>query len=99
MSALIPTLGGQAKLPALLVEALLIGGPRDGARLQVAEQIDVIRVTCDMIETYHRVPFGLSDSVKRGEFVLYLHSSIKMDVFDVVQRLFTGYRNPIMGEI
>lgn len=99
MSALIPTPGGQAKLPARLVEALLIGGPRDGTRLQVAEQIDVVHVTCDMNEMYHRVPFGLSDGVQRGEFVLYLHSSIKMDVFDVVQRLFTGYRNPSMEEI
>lgn len=46
------------------------------------------------IERYHLVRFGLSDAYRKGEFALYLHQSINQDVFDVVQRLFMGYRKP-----
>ena len=95
--------------PAKYVEALLIGGAGDGARISVAENLDMIRYSVltpvepvnyetysdatftVQIATYHRVPFELSDGMRRGDFCLYLHESIKMDMFDVVQRLFMGY--------
>lgn len=46
------------------------------------------------LHDYHRQHFNLSDGVRRGDFALFLHESIRLDVFDVVQALFEGYRQP-----
>lgn len=100
----------------VMIEALLIGGPCDGVRMQVRQGQDVIDTVAPFvpdvvdyslrfsalpvvfdstpIERYHLVRFGLSDSYRKGEFALYLHQSINQDAFDVVQRLFMGYRKP-----
>lgn len=100
----------------VIIEALLIGGPCDGLRFQVAQGQDTIEAAAPIphnvvdyslrsaalpvvfdatpIERYRLVRFGLSDAYRKGEFALYLHQSINQDAFDVVQRLFMGYRKP-----
>ena len=46
------------------------------------------------LHTYWRQHWNLSDGVSRGEFALYIHETIRPDVFDVVQALIMGYRQP-----
>lgn len=47
-----------------------------------------------LIHTYHLQHWNLSDGVQRRHFGLFLHESIRADVFDVVQALIMGYRDP-----
>lgn len=62
-----------------------------GVMTQPIHELDSPAMIHYDIERYYRVPFELSDGVQRGEFLLFLHESIKMDMFDVVQRLYMGY--------
>lgn len=43
---------------------------------------------------YHLQHWNLSDGVQRRHFGLFLHESIRADVFDVVQALIMGYHEP-----
>lgn len=45
-----------------------------------------------VIHDYHLQHWNLSDGVQRRHFGLFLHQSIRADVFDVVQALIMGYR-------
>lgn len=46
-----------------------------------------------VIHDYHLQHWNLSDGVQRRHFGLFLHQSIRADVFDVVQALIMGYRD------
>lgn len=46
-----------------------------------------------VLHDYHLQHWNLSDGVQRRHFGLFLHQSIRADVFDVVQALIMGYRD------
>lgn len=45
-----------------------------------------------VLHDYYLQHWNLSDGVQRRHFGLFLHQSIRADVFDVVQALIMGYR-------
>lgn len=95
-------------IPAQDVEAILIGGPNDGDRLAVVPSVDHIKCPtmvrssyglfdevpkpAQQIETYHLARYGLTERMRRGEFLVFVHDSLRPDSLDIVQMLIDGYR-------
>lgn len=96
--------------PAQYVEALLIGGPHDGQRVNVMDGQPVLAMPSPVaidpfpsmppaeptlnVEHYHRSGFGMQHNGRRGEFLLYVHESLPSDPMAAIQMLYEGYRKP-----